>query len=157
MFDIGFSELVVIALVGLIVLGPKRLPEVARTLGHWLGRVRRFVADVKQDIDKEMQLAELAELRNLKRELDETRRMVEETSGKLLQEANIAAAAEQATTAAAQAQTPAAPPSDPAPELSIADLPPLTEPPRERKRPAKRRKKDAEAAPKPESQHDGAQ
>jgi len=153
MFDIGFSELVVVALVGLIVLGPKRLPEVARTVGQWLGRVRRFVADVKQDIDREMQQAELAELRNLKRELDETRRMMEETSGKLLQEANIAATAEQATAAAAS--TSAAPAADPAPEPSIADLPPLTEPPRERKRSAKRRKKAA--APKPESQHDGAQ
>lgn len=152
MFDIGFSELVVIALVGLIVLGPKRLPEVARTVGHWLGRLRRFIADVKQDIDREMQQAELAELRSLKRELDETRRVMEETSGKLLQEANIAAAAEEATAAAAPA--PAAPPSDPAPEPSIADLPPLTEPPRERKRSAKPRRKAA--APKPESEHDGA-
>jgi len=79
MFDIGFSELLVIALVGLIVLGPKRLPEVARTVGHWVAKMRRFVADVKQDIDREMQQADMSELRNLKQELDDTRRAVEQT------------------------------------------------------------------------------
>ena len=94
MFDIGFSELLVIALVGLIVIGPKRLPEVARTVGQWVAKVRRFVADVKQDIDREMQQADLNELRNLKQELDETRRMVEQTSNSLIKEANIAAPAE---------------------------------------------------------------
>ena len=91
MFDIGFSELLVVALVGLIVIGPKRLPEVARTAGQWVAKVRRFVSDVKQDIDREMQQAELNELRNLKQELDETRRVVEQTSSNLIKEANIAA------------------------------------------------------------------
>lgn len=91
MFDIGFSELLVIALVGLVVIGPKRLPEVARTAGQWVAKVRRFVADVKQDIDREMQQADLNELRNLKQELDETRRVVEQTSSNLIKEANIAA------------------------------------------------------------------
>jgi sec-independent protein translocase protein TatB len=90
MFDIGFSELLVIALVGLIVIGPKRLPEVARTAGQWVAKVRRFVADVKQDIDREMEQADLKELRNLKQELDETRRVVEQTSSNLIKEANIA-------------------------------------------------------------------
>jgi sec-independent protein translocase protein TatB len=90
MFDIGFSELLVVALVGLIVIGPKRLPEVARTAGQWVAKVRRFVADVKQDIDREMQKADLNELRNLKQELDETRRVVEQTSSSLIKEANIA-------------------------------------------------------------------
>src|SRR5690606_29192204 len=86
MFDVGFTELFVIALVALIVLGPKRLPEVARTAGRWLGRLRRFVADVKQDFDRELQDAELADLRNLKQELEETRRTFEETSGKLMRQ-----------------------------------------------------------------------
>lgn len=86
MFDIGFTELFVVALVGLVVLGPKRLPEVARTAGQWLGRLRRFMADVKQDFDHELQQAELAELRSLKQELDETRRTMEETSGKLMRD-----------------------------------------------------------------------
>jgi sec-independent protein translocase protein TatB len=65
MFDIGFLELAVIAVVGLIVIGPERLPKVARTAGHWIGRGRRFVASVKADIDKEIRAEEL------KRVLDE--------------------------------------------------------------------------------------
>jgi len=65
MFDIGFSELVVIGLIALIVLGPKRLPEVARTAGKWMGQLRRFIADVKLDLDREMHTEDLAELRKL--------------------------------------------------------------------------------------------
>lgn len=59
MFDIGFSELMVIAVVALIVIGPERLPKVARTAGLLSGRLRRYVGDVKADISREMQLEEL--------------------------------------------------------------------------------------------------
>ena len=62
MFDIGFSELIVIAIVALVVIGPERLPRVARTAGHMLGRLQRYVNDVKTDIDREMQLDELKRL-----------------------------------------------------------------------------------------------
>src|SRR5688572_30930459 len=62
MFDIGFSELMVIAVVALIVIGPERLPKVARTLGHLLGRMQRYVNDVKADINREMELDELKKL-----------------------------------------------------------------------------------------------
>ena len=58
MFDIGFSELAIIGLVALIVIGPEELPRVARTVGHLLGRLRRYVSDVKSDISREMDLAE---------------------------------------------------------------------------------------------------
>jgi sec-independent protein translocase protein TatB len=85
MFDIGFSELVVIGLIALIVLGPKRLPEVARTAGKWAAQLRRFVSEVKQDFDREINHEELAELRKLKQELDSTRSVMENTSGELLQ------------------------------------------------------------------------
>lgn len=64
MFDIGFSELMVIALVGLIVIGPERMPKVARTIGHLLGRLQRYVSDVKADINREMQLEELKKLQS---------------------------------------------------------------------------------------------
>lgn len=59
MFDVGFSELVVIAIVALVVIGPERLPKVARTAGFLLGRLQRYVNDVKADINREMQLDEL--------------------------------------------------------------------------------------------------
>lgn len=62
MFDLGFSELIVIAVVTLIVVGPERLPKVARTAGHLLGRLQRYVSDVKSDIQREMQLEELKKL-----------------------------------------------------------------------------------------------
>jgi sec-independent protein translocase protein TatB len=62
MFDIGFSELVVIGVVALIVIGPEKLPKTARTLGHLFGRLQRYVSDVKADISREMELEELRKL-----------------------------------------------------------------------------------------------
>jgi sec-independent protein translocase protein TatB len=56
-FDVGFSELMVIAVVALIVIGPERLPRVARTLGHLFGRLQRYVNDVKADINREIEHA----------------------------------------------------------------------------------------------------
>lgn len=64
MFDIGFTELMVIGLVALIVIGPERLPRVARTVGHLVGRLQRYVADVKSDINREMELEELRKMRD---------------------------------------------------------------------------------------------
>lgn len=64
MFDLGFSELMVIALVALIVIGPERLPRVARTMGHLAGRLQRYVADVKADISREVELDELKKMRD---------------------------------------------------------------------------------------------
>ena len=64
MFDIGFSELVVIGIVALLVLGPERLPKVARMAGHLLGRMQRYVNDVKADINREIQLDELRKLKS---------------------------------------------------------------------------------------------
>ncbi|HXX12530.1 MAG TPA: Sec-independent protein translocase protein TatB [Burkholderiales bacterium] len=64
MLDIGFSELVVIGVVALIVIGPERLPRVARTAGHLLGRFQRYVAEVKADINREIELSELKKLRS---------------------------------------------------------------------------------------------
>jgi len=62
MFDISFTEIMVIAVVALIVVGPEKLPKVARTLGHLLGRVRRYVGDVKNDIQREIEVEELNEI-----------------------------------------------------------------------------------------------
>jgi sec-independent protein translocase protein TatB len=64
MFDIGFSEIVVIGVVALVVIGPERLPKTARTLGHLFGRLQRYVNDVKADISREMELDELRKLRS---------------------------------------------------------------------------------------------
>ena len=73
MFDIGFSELMVIAVVALVVIGPERLPRVARTAGHMLGRLQRYVNEVKADINREM---ELEELRKFKSDFEQTAQSV---------------------------------------------------------------------------------
>jgi sec-independent protein translocase protein TatB len=72
MFDIGFSELMVVALVALIVIGPEKLPRVARTLGHLAGRLQRYVSDVKSDISREMDLEDLRNVRDSMKEAAST-------------------------------------------------------------------------------------
>ena len=64
MFDIAFTELMVIGLVALIVIGPEKLPRMARTIGHLAGRLQRYVADVKADINREIELDELRKMRD---------------------------------------------------------------------------------------------
>jgi len=81
MFDIGFWELALIAILALVLLGPKRLPEAARAAGYWLGRARRFIATAKSELDQHMQAGDLDELKRLKEELDETRRYIQEVAG----------------------------------------------------------------------------
>ena len=76
MFDIGFSEMIVIAVIALIVLGPEKLPRVARMAGHLLGRMQRYVNDVKADINREI---ELDELRKLQKEMQNTASSIEQT------------------------------------------------------------------------------
>ena len=61
MFDIGFAELLVVGVLGLIVLGPERLPKAARTLGLLLGRVRRTMSGIQQEIEREVRAQELQE------------------------------------------------------------------------------------------------
>ena len=71
MFDISFSELLVIGVIALVVIGPERLPKVARTVGHLLGRAQRYVSDVKGDIQREV---ELDELKKMKEEMENAAR-----------------------------------------------------------------------------------
>ena len=76
MFDIGFSELVVIGLVALIVIGPERLPRVARTAGALLGRFQRYVNDVKSEVRREM---EIEDMKKFQSQLTDQVRDVEQT------------------------------------------------------------------------------
>ncbi|MCP4494169.1 MAG: twin-arginine translocase subunit TatB [Gammaproteobacteria bacterium] len=64
MFDMGFTELIVISIVGLIILGPERLPKVARMAGKYFGKLRRFMSNVKADVESELRADELREILN---------------------------------------------------------------------------------------------
>jgi len=68
MFDVGALELLIIAVVALVVIGPERLPEVARTAGKWVGKLNRFISNVKDDISREIKADELKE--TLKKQAD---------------------------------------------------------------------------------------
>ncbi|MGZ8254185.1 MAG: Sec-independent protein translocase protein TatB [Burkholderiaceae bacterium] len=69
MFDFSFSELALIGAVALVVLGPERLPKVARTVGEWAGKAQRYVSQVKTDINREMEVAELKKLQEQARDV----------------------------------------------------------------------------------------
>ena len=105
MFDIGFSEFLVIAVVALIVIGPERLPKVARTLGHLFGRMQRYVTDVKADISREM---DLEELRRLQANVQSAAHSFEDSFSKEVREteAELKGVAESASAPLAQAQPP---------------------------------------------------
>ena len=78
MFDVGFWEIAIIAVIALIILGPERLPRAARSVGLWVGKARRTLAEVKRDIDRELDATELKELKNIKKDLEETKSVVED-------------------------------------------------------------------------------
>ena len=89
MFDVGFSEVVIIAIIALVILGPERLPKVARTLGFWVGKARRMVADVKTDIDREMRESELADLRKLGDEISDVKNEFQSAAGKVADDSGV--------------------------------------------------------------------
>lgn len=100
MFDIGFSELVVIGLVALIVIGPERLPRVARTGGALLGRLQRYVNDVKSEVRREMEIEDLKrfqsqiteQMHEVENSIHQELHAVEEAADSELQTADIAPA-----------------------------------------------------------------
>ncbi len=76
MFDIGFWELTIIAIVALLVIGPDKLPGVARKAGMWVGRTRRFISQVKNDIDLELRQEELKKALEENAGLDEIKKIM---------------------------------------------------------------------------------
>ena len=89
MFDVGFSEVVIIAIIALVILGPERLPKVARTIGFWVGKARRMVADVKTDIDREMRESELVDLRKLGNEISDVKNEFQSAAGKVADDSGV--------------------------------------------------------------------
>lgn len=74
MFDISLMEMLIVAIAALVVIGPERLPGVARQAGQWLTRMRRYVEDIKSDFSQQM---DLAELKNIKSEMEDSARSLQ--------------------------------------------------------------------------------
>ena len=89
MFDVGFWELAIIAVIALLVIGPERLPKAARTAGLWVGRARRMVTDVKADIDREIREGDLAELKKAGEELKKTQSALESAGAEIIEDSEL--------------------------------------------------------------------
>ena len=84
MFDVGFWELLLIGIVALLVIGPSRLPEVARTVGLWVGRAQRMVQSVKSDIQRELENEHLKSvLEEQKKEIGDLKELVDDTRNRI--------------------------------------------------------------------------
>lgn len=79
MFDVGFWELAIIAVVALLVVGPERLPGLARTTGLWVRKIRRFVSSVQQDIERDLRMEELNRVIDKPKAFDNVRDILTET------------------------------------------------------------------------------
>src|SRR5919112_2151599 len=75
MIDFGFDKIALIGAVALIVIGPEKLPRVARTVGHLMGKAQRYVADVKAEVNRSI---ELEELKKMKTQFEDAARDVEQ-------------------------------------------------------------------------------
>ncbi|HET9651131.1 MAG TPA: Sec-independent protein translocase protein TatB [Usitatibacter sp.] len=144
MFDIGFSELIVIGVVALVVIGPERLPKVARTVGVLVGRLQRYVAQVKADINREMEAAELGKVkqefesaaRSFQTEVEskaaEVEREIRDAQAQVDRELASAAAGTSAAASAPPVEAPAAAPPSPQLELGIEEPPQPAAAPRDK-------------------------
>lgn len=116
MFDVGFSEMLVIGIVALVVIGPERLPRVARTLGVLFGRMQRYVTQVKADINREIEAADLGKV---KAEFEDAARSIksdiEEQAAQTEREIRQVQAEVDRDLSAAGNAVPAAPQPEPAP------------------------------------------
>ena len=134
MFDFGFSKLLLIGIVALVVIGPERLPRVARTLGALYGRLQRYVTQVKADINREIDVAELGKLKtevenaarsfqsDVESKVTEAEREIREAH------ASLERAIDTGAQAANEASAPAAPEASPQLELGIEEPAPLGAP-----------------------------
>ena len=83
MFEVGFSEILMVGLVALLVIGPEKLPKFARMAGFWVAKSRRMIANVKQEINEEFQAEELRQMLKNKSGINELQQIVEDTTNDL--------------------------------------------------------------------------
>jgi sec-independent protein translocase protein TatB len=79
MFEIGFSEIVMVGLVSLLVIGPERLPKVARLAGYWIGKTRRMIAAAKAEISAELHAEEMRQVLKEQDDLKALQNLIDET------------------------------------------------------------------------------
>lgn len=132
MFDVGFSEMLVIAIVALVVIGPERLPKVARTAGVLFGRLQRYVAQVKADINREMEAADLGKVKS---EFESAARTIKDDLEAQAASAEREVREMQASidrdleAAMGEAQAAKPPPAEPSPQLELGIEEPPQAPP----------------------------
>ena len=133
MFDVGFSEMLVIAIVALVVIGPERLPRVARTAGVLFGRLQRYVTQVKADINREMEAAELGKVKS---EFEDAARSIKDGIEAQAADAEreirgVEASIDRELQGAAKEMAEAArpPPAEPSPQLELGIEEPPQAPP----------------------------
>lgn len=133
MFDVGFSELVVIGIVALVVIGPERLPRVARTAGVLFGRLQRYVAQVKADIGREIEMSDLKEAksefesaaRSFKAEVEakgaEVEREIRDAQAQIERDLAVKSESDMDSGSAVQALAAPAPepPAEPSPQMEL--------------------------------------
>ena len=149
MFDVGFQEITLIGVIALIVVGPERLPKMARTLGLWMGKIRFYVNQVKSDIDREVRAQELKEMLDKpSRELQDVYKVAEETKDALGEAKGALGDAKASLDSAAfDASKPdASKPDEPA---AGSILPP--KPPEPEAAPVTKAKSEPEGKPEPEA------
>ena len=83
MFDIGFTEIVLVAVIGLLILGPERMPVAVRTIGLWVGKIKRTVSGVQKEIRDELRVDEI------RKKADENRKAIEGRMAELQAETDI--------------------------------------------------------------------
>ncbi len=128
MFDISFTELMLIGVIALVVIGPERLPKVARTIGHLLGRAQRYVTDVKGDIQREINLDEMNKLKkqmddaaqSLKASMNETSASLQEPLTEARESLSEASASVEDLVQQARQEIGESPKPDPEPTASAA-------------------------------------
>jgi sec-independent protein translocase protein TatB len=112
MFDFGFTEMMLIGVVALVVIGPERLPSVARTAGKYFGKMKRFVTSVKSDVESELRADELREILNKQQEELNSLKDVVKEAGKDLDMSSIV---DKPTTSSSESRE-ATPATDDSPE-----------------------------------------
>ena len=136
MFDLGWGKIIIIAVIALVVIGPKELPAVLRTVGQWMGKIRRMAAEFQGQFQEAMREAEMADLKKSIDSITDATRGIGDPLGTVTRNIESAFEEKPATTPAAPSETatsaPAAgePAALPTPEPSVAAEPPVTiEPP----------------------------